>query len=540
MDKRVRGFLLALPLLALAACGLPEDAKKEAGEIPKTIEQAEGFVGERIKALTDALEAEPEFKVYAERERWAGKLSEASAQLKRAKELVSQEVDPILKRNKREDAQKLKTQIERVKGVIGSGRESARFPGTRLTFLRNARDEADTLIAEAARLHASIADDNRAASALVARYQAAYPARRDDIAARTAHAGLVHAESAQAASDIVAQAAAKKAGSFDYAVLADGHALLAKNRPAMQEALQRVEKVLSGLAMSYSKVLIDMKDEYFACVSRTSWQESEAIEFPKETSFDYDCKLVSDEGYETAADYDDVDAEFAAHEKGFFGGWSTKFYRTSDTTEEDAKKLWEELALDPRSSWPEYDNSSTFWIRSAEARFYHRYAYVRDGVRTDGEWEQVGPEEFQKHENHLGMALLEKPSGMFEDEVTTTPSPAGMSLVGDSKAGRWEARGGTHVWIWGSPFNTYGGFYGPGWGGYTRDEWDDWNRSRREGKPYTGSGSEPKYGTAGSVTRASTVASRSDFGKRGGFADTASVRGAGPSGRAGGPGGSGK
>ncbi len=523
--------------LLLAACGLPEDAKKAAGNLSDEIKKAEGFVTEREQALGATFLAEPEFKMYADREEWNKKFDAARGDLVRVKDIVLKEIDPILKRDKREDVAALLAHIKRAEGIIGDARQTARYPSVRLAFLQETRVNTNTLIVEAPQLYAAIEGGQRAVSAAVSRYQSAFPSRRDDIAARAGQATVIYETSREAGLQVSAQAERQRARqALDYAALGDGHKKLQDLRPQMEAARQKVEQELSGLPKSYSKILIDMKDEYFACVSRTSWQESESIEYPSETVFNYPCVPVSDEAYETAGDFDDADNEVAKHYYSW-GSWKTSLYTMRDVTEPDVQELWKELNLDPLLSWPRNDNEGTFWVRETKAHFYHRYAYVENGVRRDGEWEEVNPDLYHKHEAHLGMALVEKPSGKFENEVITDASPVGMALVGDERAGKWETRGGNTVWIWGGPFqSSYGGFYGPGWSGYSRSEWDSWNRERSAGRTYTGpDSSSPKYGTAGGVTRSSSLAG-SEFAKRGGLQEaSAEVRGAGPSGRSGGP-----
>jgi len=536
-----RLFALGVVLFTLVACWLPEEVKKNARALPGSITAAEQYVAESRKKLEATLTAEEEFRPYAMREDWAAKFTEATSDLFAAKKLVDGEVAQLLKRDDSDDTKKLTDLTDRVSGMVKRARETASFPSKRLAFLQEAKTHYVAYLSEANQLGPETASAWRDLAAYADRMKQAYPAKQDAIGQRVREAEIIFEANERATRMVVSQASFAPGAGLDYAILGDGYTTVKASHAAMRVVRPKVEKKLGELDQSYSRILVDMKAIYTVCVTRVSWEESEVIEWPKETSFDYPCKEVSDDAFETAEDFDERDKDFVWHGKDWWGTWNTAYYTTSDATKEDAAELWRELGLDPRESWPRGDNEATFYIHNTAAHFFHRYIYIESGVKRDGGWEEVPPEFYETHEAHLGLALKEKPIGSFEEDSVTVPSPIGLAHVGNEKMGHWESRGGVSpIWIWYTPYSSYNGYYGPGWGGYTRNDVGSWNAARAQGKVYTGASTTPMFGTVGTATSSGQFA-QSEFAQRGGFREAAqAARGAGPAGRAGGPGGSGK
>lgn len=530
---RIIGYAFAgLFLLVLGGCGLPDTARKTAEVLPGSISEATKYVDERTKALVAQLSVDKEFVPYAESEKWSEKFTAASQELARAQEAFLKEVKPVLDANKSADVEKLLALVKKVETMIGAARLRAREPEMRLAFLKEARSKVAEWTKEAAELHALTVSDLEALSSLAAAFSGTYPDRAVDIKKRLL-AGATAFNASLSAAQAVAGESALGTVRMNYARFGDSYTAVKKARADMVSARPIIERVVRSLDKSYSKILIDMKIDYAACVSRVSWEESESVEWPKETTFDYPCKPVSEGSYDVADEFDDRNHEFVIFQPSGWWGRTLNLYRAGNVTEDALKQLWKELDIDPAASWPRGDNYATFHVRAVTARYFHRYSYIENGVRRDGDWEEVTGEFFDEHDEHLGMSLLEKPQGVFDDEAVTTPSPAGMALVGDARTGRWEERGNQTVWVWWPHYHVlYGNYYGPGWSGYSRSDWSEWRQEREAGRVYTGNGA---YGTNGSSTRTGPLAS-SEFAKRGGFkTPSAQVRGLGPSNRSQGP-----
>ncbi len=530
-----RVALLIGVFLLLAACGgIPRNEKNAAKALPDAITAAEATVRTRQTAFTQGLRADAEIAGYVQRENVQAAFGRALVEGTRARRLYESEVQPILKRNDEKELPQLRTAVGRVNAAISSALATSNEPRTRFNRLLEAKRNSGTWPDQATRLAATAEADHAAASALVTRYQQSFPDKRAAIAARFGTGERTREQVRTGAQQVAEQAANRTAGRpVDYAQFADGHTAVVTGQRELGTLRQTLARDLPSLDRAYSKVLVDMKADYTVCVSRTSWDEGYS-DFPTETEHHYPCSQVSETAFDAAEDFDDADADFVTHSSGW-NKWNTEFTRIGDSTAV-TEQLWRELNLEPRASWPQGDNSATFWVRETLPRYYHRYSIIENGGRRDGGWVLVTPELYEEHWDDLGMAIVEKPYGAFEDEAVTTAAPAGMALVGNSRAGEWRTgSNGSSFWFWYPLFmNSYGRDYGPGWNGYTRSEWDDYNRRRREGEGYYGTGSRT-YGSAGSATQTGPLRG-SDFARRGGFQEAAAdVRTAGPSGRSGGP-----
>lgn len=533
-------MLVASLLILVSACGgLPGNERRAAKALPAAIETSSVSIKARETAYTGKLKADPEIAGYLARERVAGNFPAAQREITRARRLFETGVKPILDRNDREETAKLATAVSKVDVALRRANDLAELPGSRLARLTEAKKRSATWSTQASRFVVESRVDHQAATALVARYRKSHPSRADAIASRFASGDRLIEEVEQHGRTVAQQAAFRANGKpVDYALFADSFTALTRAHGELDRLRQTLAKDLPSLDRTYSKVLIDMKVDYVLCVSRTSWNE--AYDYPDEHPYQYPCKLVSEDVFETAEEFDDREQEFMTYQSGW-SSWSTRFGSIPEAvTEAETEVMWKELGFDPHEAWPSSsDNASSFDVESATARHYHRYAYVTNGVRTEGEFEEVSAELFDEHYDDLGLALLEKPYGAFESEAVKTASPPGMALVGNPKAGEWKSDGhGGSFWFWYPLFmNSYGGnMYGPGWNGYSRSEWDDYRRRREHGEGYYGGTTGGRtYGTTGSATQTGP-ARESNFARRGGFKEAAAeVRSAGPSGRSGGP-----
>jgi hypothetical protein len=204
--------------------------------------------------------------------------------------------------------------------------------------------------------------------------------------------------------------------------------------------------------------------------------------------------------------------------------------------------VWQALALDPVERLPRGDNAVELWVGTVKERFYHRYEYVEGESRRQGEWEEVDDALFERHVDDLGMDIVAKPYGTYEDEALREAMPPGMAFVGNPKYGRWEDDGrGGRRWSWIEGYLFYRLMFG-GNHYYHYGAWNSWHGGYRGRSPYYGGASgSTLYGTRGKHTQSSSRYAGSSFARGGGFKRSAtSFRGSGPRGRGGGPGGRGK
>jgi len=200
--------------------------------------------------------------------------------------------------------------------------------------------------------------------------------------------------------------------------------------------------------------------------------------------------------------------------------------------------LWKKLSINPGENWPGRNhNAASFWVEDSNETYFHKYLLEENGETQETDWEQVDASFYDANIDYLGMAILSKPYGMFEQDRLTQPTPPGMAYVGNDRYGEWKKDSqGNSFWSWYGKYALFSTLFGmrPSYYGY--NSWNSWNNSYRGRQPYFGQTRNgfQKYGTAGAAVKQSPGFQSSSFAKSGGFkSQTASVRGAGL--RGGGP-----
>jgi hypothetical protein len=316
----------------------------------------------------------------------------------------------------------------------------------------------------------------------------------------------------------------------DYAVIGRETDQVNANLKTLKALDKKYRATISELYKSYTKILDDMRIDYYVTVGRVSWNDGS--DFWKAHNYIYPPSRVKGEVYEyfTKLNPNLVPVTFIR-------GWSGR-YRPNIPMH-----YWNELRINPTRNWPSRsDNMAEFWIEETFPRAYHKYTVVQDKERKETGWVEVDEQDYYDYYNYLGMEIASKPYGYFEDERIEEASPPGMSYVGDSRYGEWRRDNRT-----GRSFWYFYGIYaflnrGPGYY-YYRDDWRRWRTNYRRRKPYYGgtTSTGPIYGTSGRYVRSDSRYMNTDFAKRGGLrTQTPSVRGAGAARRGGGPGGRGK
>lgn len=530
-------LLVLCIILLVSGCGpgLPKDLKKKADAVPDIIET----YGSRVDKNRDrykALAGSPQFKafeVYASREDWPGHFTRADADLARAKDLFDKELGPLVKQNRPEDAPRVKQQMARIQEILTGAQRQSALPVQRYALLKESMENAESLQQQAAAdAKAVIRITDRLQTDTLARTLADFPDLAPDINARFAPAAAL-AEQSRAHLDTASREYDRhRTGSgADYAAFAESVAALSANHDRAKTLETQLKKQTQELYTSYTKILKDMKAEYFVTVKRESWNENSNLYDPRYAVFE---RRVSPGTYDTLI-REDLDT-IAAITAGFMGS------RLSTTVSDS---IWKELAVNPTAQWPgRGHNAASFWVEDAKAVYFHKYILEKNGETTETDWEQVDEDMYFANLEFLGMAILSKPYGVFEKDRITQPSPPGMAYVGNPRYGEWQEDGsGDRFWSWYGRYAFFSSlfFFPPSY--YSYNAWHGWNSSYRNRQPYFGKTSDgfQKYGTSGTVVKKSPTFQNTTFAKSGGFkSQTASVRGAGAGLRGGGPKGKGK
>ena len=527
-------FVALAVALGMLACGLPDAVIRQVGEAEQRLDREAQAVeerAERLEKLRQATGADTAFLIpYLERERWSERLVAARKELDHARELIAREVGPLVEADRSGDEEELRRQIMRVRASVDKARELSLEPAARIEFLTRVRDQAPELVAGSRRQMAQIETlmselEGKTAAAMVD-----YPEKRDDLSGRMAPLRKQEQEAHEALAAASVELAGFEEGTADLAVLGDSTALVGDRADQLASAREALLQRTAELYRSYSKTLVDMKQKHVLEIGRTTWNE--AYDFPRE----HEVKFQVEVPVETAEYFEAWGDKPIASASSFFGR------RRLDVRIDQA--MWDSLGLDYWDRVPGGDDAGEFWLGDGKITYYHRYLVVEGNESEEGDWVEVSEELFEEHEDDLGMDIVSKPYGAYEDEILTQAAPPGMAYVGNPKYGRWEtAADGRRQWSWGQSFLFYYLVFGGGNRHYYRyNDWNHWRGGYRGRSAWYGRNVDrPIYGTYGSGTRGSARYAGSAYALGGGFrrADR-SVRGAGPSGRGGGPGGRGK
>lgn len=303
----------------------------------------------------------------------------------------------------------------------------------------------------------------------------------------------------------------------------------------LQDIDAKLRAKLDELYRSYSKILADMKADYFVVIGRATWDNDSDYDYEK--TFTYPPVPVSAERYEYFTKLDPSKELATLH-------WNSGRFRAAPIV---AKDQWNALKLHEGQGVDMSDDAGVFWLEDAPVKTYHKYRVTENGKVQETDWVEVDEEDYGELYDYLGMAVVNKPYGFFENEAVRVAAPPGMAFVGLNRYGRWAAdpATGDSYWQWDDDFDDafeididIGKKHR-----YSRKEWRTWQSDFRGKKPYYGESDAgpPLFGTHGSRVRKDSRFQKSAFAAAGGLAAAAgSFRGAGPARRGRGPGGFGK
>jgi hypothetical protein len=370
---------------------------------------------------------------------------------------------------------------------------------------------------------------------------AQFPQQKQRIAKLIAPFTELHDKMVSALESLQAEAAKPKP---NYAQMTEHAQVVVGGKGTFVEDDKAVRAKFKELPTTETHTLVDIRVDTVVFISRTSWDS------------------WSDYGGDTDFDYPDIAVDQEAAE--YFSGLAIDQQLAHDV---DAKLLegidaaqWAKLDIDPSAGMPGGDNSAEWYYGGMEDSICHQVLVLIDGepdasghpspedddcaqynteaALAEGKF-WVEPDDGPLFEA-IGMDIFSKGAGLFRDEATTAASPPGMAYVGDPKTGEWkEDSDGNSFWVFYGKYRLFSDLIGGPRPYHYRSEYNTWNNGPRyNNKPYyAGTAGNPRYGgkSAGVNSRLPKGSSYKSTGL-----SSANARGAGPSARAGGPGGGGK
>ncbi|MEA1955347.1 MAG: hypothetical protein U9N02_02500 [Campylobacterota bacterium] len=244
---------------------------------------------------------------------------------------------------------------------------------------------------------------------------------------------------------------------------------------------------IGKLYKNYTKILMDMKVNYFYVVGRASWDE------------------YSDSSYEKTYTYKKIPTTKTIYDKlsthnGLVASGSLRGLRTTS--------VWRYVkpSINLREKISYGDSHAEFWIEGLPAKFYHKYTIIEGNNKIDSDWIEVDEKYYIDNFANLGMEIYSKPYGYFENEAITTASPAGMSYVGNPHYGEWKQdNSGGSFWFYYSMYSMFNN-------NYSRSEYDNYRKYSSKRESYYGTNN--RYGTYSKQTMRSNRFRNSSFSRR--------------------------
>lgn len=526
----LRSFAVLTLSFSTVACGLANEIKVDAAKVggdkqdPGEIKTTETRVAE-IKAGYKAQANTDEFvwlKPYAEREDWTKSFTEASVEVAAARKLFDTDVQTLLDANRKKDGPQVNGLLNRIRLKLKHAHEKARVPGQRIAVLVTARDSAPQWM-EASRSAFTKADaTTRALDRHLAVVKKKYPDKKEDIDTRFSAADsatLAASENRMRMEHEFAKIDRNEV--VDYAAFADSYKEVLARTKSLHEQDKALRSRVSELDKSYSKTLIDMRVDCFVTIGRASWDD------------------YSD--WDSSPDYTYPAASVPCATAEYFDGIGEGTVATHRGPKVD-QGHWSKLGIDLKASWYSGDNAAEYWVHDVPMKYYHRYTVTTNASSKDTDWVTVSAELYDEYWDDLGMDILSKPYGEYEEDAEDTAAPPGMAYVDNPQYGEWQQdSSGNRFWAFYGQYMFMSHLIGPS--PYYYSSYHNYHTNYRGHSAYYGvdrSGSR-RFGASGTATRSNSRYSKSTFTSRGGFKRApSSVRGAGATSRGGGPGGGGK
>ena len=547
-NRFIRFFFIVFLTAFLSGCsGLPDLLMHEFKLMPKRLTDNEALIKTQKEAF-DKLPSHSEWKFFSphlESEKWIDKFNVARDELSKATKLYDTQIEPMADRNEPEEAQAFTQLIEQFNKHVYASSGAAYYAGKRIDFLVNTRNTADKKYEEASRQYGNNLSHQRLFTSKAYTAAKKYPNKKDDLIKRVAGIDTLVKESSD--SYRIIKSEYHKNTSTNYAHFGDAVVALNKSTQIVSKYENEHSNKVDELYRSYVKVLADQRVDYYVVIGRATWCEGEYCGSGDQARFP--AVKVDAKVFEY---FDTLTLSSIAKYRRSWGG-SDQF------TLKIPQDKWNALRLNYKSGKSRSHDYGEYWVDSTYSKTYHKYIEIVNDTMTEKEWQPVSEDVFWKRYEDLGMAIVTKPYGYYEEDGLKEAQPVGMATVakpvvrngvatGSNQYGEWRRSNGNSFWYYYGAYRLFGALAGP-----RRYSYNDWNSysGRRRGNAYYGRNNE--YGTYGSSTYSNTRYRNGSFatrnpgevrsagsGKSRSSRSNPSVRGAGSSSRNRGPSGGGK
>lgn len=541
MNNVLKFLIVFCITILLSGCGIKDRLKFEAKSAQNDFLLVEkNFLNQSKKY--EQFKNSPEYKdfeFYAVQEKWQNNFNKIPKMLNVSKK-ISNEISVIVENNDSDDQEKLKKLFRSLKEKNIVLKKENSYVFNRINFIKNTKQNADSLYKKA--------QNNFRKSKLLytnikktfVQTKKDYPKKSIDLTNKENKLKKMIINNKKFIL-IINEEYSKDTSKVNYALFGDTYEHLSSNSKLIKNTNNTFQKSISELHRSYSKILTDMKSDYYVVVRRSTWDNY--AEYGKEHIYTHLGSKVTPKVYEY---FDTLKLdEIASFNTGWSSGKSIKI----------DMKMWKALKI--RISIPRNDNAGVWWVSLLYKKGYHKYTIVENDKKQTSDWIEVSNLMYDNNVANLSMEIVSKPFGFYEEEKITKASPVGMSLVDNPKYGEWreqknQSSGSSGLfWYFFPRYGFYSSYMGPRY--YHYDDYTRYRGYRTRNQSYYGRNHE--YGTWGSSTysnnrysssnyaqtnAADVRAAKSGKGSQVYKRSSSSVRGSGSSARGRGPGGGGK
>lgn len=488
-------LILLATIVLFSGCSMSKETHTEAKNIETKIESTVKSIKEKEKAFANDKDAK-ELAVYVKKENLTKSFSNARTTLEKAKTQYNNELLPLMKKNDNDDENKALSLIGSINTQLRMSNLEASNPSRRITELKDFIKNKDSFYKKAKGIKTLSNNKTNTFKALTAKAEKEYPAKKDDLQKRFLGMKTIDNNISTLFTTLESE---YSNDTPDFSTFSKSYAEMTKKEKESFEYSATQTKKVNELFQSYSKILTDMRERYYITIGRLSWHEGE--EYPDETTYIFPKRELSAKTFEY---FDSVSEE----EMGSLsGGWGSGSSLSTNWN----SYFVSQLNLNVEEGMPSGDNSADFWIESLYTENFHKYTIIKNGVKHETDWESVTPEYFDANAENMGMEIVSKPYGFYEDEKITTAGPAGMGYVGNKQYGEWKSdSSGTSFWTYYGMYSFMNNMTGMNHG-YSRDDYNNYHTNRKNNQGYYGKKDE--YGTYGSSTYKNSKYSKSEYAR---------------------------
>ena len=522
--KRTIQLLIGLSSLFLFGCSIPKATHQSATQFVQRIDRYKESVEEQRAKLNGIVEANTFLSQSKDQlAAWDGHYNRMSNQLNSIASSFSTRVTPLLEKNDRKDDFTVRSTLTVLSQELAQTIQSLPVPVMEAKFIIEIQASTDEWLTKSQELlegcdrHTIRLDDT------AIKYKELYPHRINDIDKRVAETIAIKIKASNLRKGAVGELG-KASSEIDWAIVANnlkgsleqGDLFLAKNEETISD--------IRSLDLSYTKILEDMRIDYFVQIYRSSWDNGSDSDTTKNSSFPM--VKVSREQYETM-----IGAQYPLASVYYSYSWGSGEWKTQGYS-----GIYQ--IINPRASWPnKYHDYAEFWVEDSEQTYWHQYTIIENGKETKTDWIEVDEEEYLDYSGALGMSIESKPYGSFPNEAIEEPHPPAFAFVDNEKYGRWKKDDqGNEFWEFYTNYMMLNLLLGNNYGGYRyyHNDYNSW-RSSGYNRPYYGR-TATSFGTKSAQVQNSSRYRSSTYARSGSFKNPpTAIRGSGPSRRGGGP-----